>query len=198
MNGANDFERMRGNRMSKWHAALGRRSLLRRCLTERDPAQGGVGALGEEGATLVEMAICSSTLFCMLFGIIGMSLALYAYNFVNQAARDATRWAIVRGSQSCSNTPNLADCNATSAEIQAHVQGMGYPGITSANLNVTTTWFTVSASPPTTWTTCTTGTCNAPGNEVQVQVTYVVPLGVPFLSVKTISVGSTSEMVIAQ
>lgn len=184
--------------MPNWQAALGRRSLLRRSLTERDPAQGRMGALGEEGATLVEMAICSSILFSMLFGVIGMSMALYADNFVNVAARQATRWAMVRGSQSCSNTPNLTDCNATASEIQAYVQGKGYPGITSANLNVTTLWCAASTTTPGTWAACSASTPNTPGNEVQVQVTYVVPLGVPFLSVKTMSVGSISEMVISQ
>lgn len=177
---------------------MGRRSLLRRSFTKRDAAPGAVDALGEEGATLVEMAICASTLFCMLFGVMALSMALYANNFVNVAARQATRWAMVRGSQSCSNTPNLTDCNATPAQIQAYVQGMGYPGITTANLNVTTTWCLASTTTPGTWAACSASTPNTPGNEVQVQVTYVVPIGVPLLSVKTISVGSTSEMVISQ
>lgn len=194
-----DYMLMSGrSRMPKWQIALGRRSISQPYLTARDTGRNGSRLLGDEGATLVEMAICSSVLLTMLFGIIGLSLALYAYNFVNDAAREATRWAIVRGSTSCSNTPNLTDCNAAPADIQNFVQGMGYPGITSANLHVTTTFLTVSTTTPTTWSTCTSGTCDAPGNEVKVQVTYSVPLGVPFITITTMSVSGTSAMVIAQ
>lgn len=190
-----DFEGMRGNRMSKWQLALSCRSYSRRFLTGRD-AQGGLGGLDEEGATLVEMAVCSSGLLCMLFGIIGLSGALYVYSFVSDASRDASRWAMVRGSQSCSNTPNLNSCSATSAEIQAYVQSMGYPGITTSNLQVSTTWLTASATQPTTWSNCTSGTCNRPGNEVEIQVTYAV--NIPLVGVPPINLTSASEMVIQQ
>ncbi len=184
--------------MSKWQAVLSRRRFSRLFLTGRGAAQGCPGVLGEEGATIVEMAICSSVLFALLFGVIGLCMAFYSSNFVSYAARDATRWAIVRGSTSCSNTPNLTNCNATSAQIQTYVQNLGYPGITSANLHATTTWLTASATQPTTWSVCSTGTCNVPGNEVEIEVTYAVPIAVPFVSVNIINVGSTSEMVIAQ
>ena len=177
--------------MSKWQLALSCRSYSRRFLTGRD-AQGG----DEEGATLVEMAVCSSALLCMLFGIIGLSGALYVYSFVSDASRDASRWAMVRGSQSCSNTPNLNSCSATSAEIQAYVQSMGYPGITTSNLQVSTTWLTASATQPTTWSNCTSGTCNRPGNEVEIQVTYAV--NIPLVGVPPINLTSASEMVIQQ
>jgi Flp pilus assembly protein TadG len=132
----------------------------------------------------------------MLFGIIGLSGALYVYSFVSDASRDASRWAMVRGSQSCSNTPNLNSCSATSAEIQAYVQSMGYPGITTSNLQVNTTWLTASATQPTTWSNCTSGTCNRPGNEVEIQVTYAV--NIPLVGVPPINLTSASEMVIQQ
>lgn len=184
--------------MFKWQNVSSRGNLSQAPLAERNAARRERVVLAEDGATLVEMAIASSTLFCVLFGLIWMSMALYSYNFVSEAARDATRWAIVRGSTSCANTPNLTDCNATTDEIQSYVQGMGYPGITSANLSVTTTWLSASSTQPTTWTACNPNTCNSPGNEVEVQVTYSVPLGVPFVNISTITVSSTSEMVIAQ
>lgn len=184
--------------MFRCQSVARRNSFSQRPQAELDAAQSDRGIIGEEGSTLVEMAVASATLFCVLFGIIWMCMALYSYNFVSEAARDAARWAIVRGSASCGNTPNLTDCNATAAEIQTYVQSMGYPGITSANLSVTTTWLSASAAPPTTWTACNPNTCNAPGNEVEVQVTYSVPFFVPFVNISTISVSSTSEMVIAQ
>lgn len=183
--------------MSKSQAGLSRRNDSRPSLTRRD-AQGGLEVLGEEGATLVEMAISSSVLLCILFGIMGLSSALYVYSFVSEASRDATRWAMVRGSRSCSNTPNLTDCSATSDEVKAYVQGMGYPGITSANIHVTTTWLSASATQPTTWTTCASGTCNAPGDAVEVQVTYAFPINAPLISISPVTLSSTSEMVISQ
>ena len=60
----------------------------------------------EEGATLVEMAlVCAFIVIPMLFGIIEVSLALYSYNFVTDAAREATRYAVVRGPQTCVIAP---------------------------------------------------------------------------------------------
>lgn len=126
-------------RMPKWRSIFAQSSLSKRFLGEAKDMRDGQGILREEGATLVEMALCSSILLSLVFGIIGLSIALYAYDFVSDAAREGVRWAIVRGSQSCSNTPNLTNCNATAAQIQSYIQGLGYPGITSADVNVTTT-----------------------------------------------------------
>src|SRR4051794_4143568 len=63
--------------------------------------------LGESGATMVEFAFATTILFALVFGIIQISMALYSYHFTADAAREATRWAIVRGSLSCTNTPGL-------------------------------------------------------------------------------------------
>ena len=73
---------------------------------------------------------------------------------------------------------------------------MGYPGITTSNLQVSTTWLTASATQPTTWSNCTSGTCNRPGNEVEIQVTYAV--NIPLVGVPPINLTSASEMVIQQ
>lgn len=153
-------------------------------------------AFNEEGGTLVEMALCSSILLSMLLGIMQLSLALYCYHYASDAAREATRWAIVRGSTSCTNTPNLTDCNATAAQVQSYVQSLGLPY--SGGLTATTKWCLASATKPTTWATCSATTANTPHNEVQVQVQYTFPLGVPFVSVGNLTVSSTSQMVIAQ
>jgi len=146
----------------------------------------------DEGANVVEMAVASSILFAMLFGIIELSLALYTYNYVSDAAREGTRYAIVRGS-SCNA---LTNCSATAAQIQTYVQNLGYPGVRAANTTASTTWFSPSASTPVTWTSCGTP-CNAPGNAVQVTVTYSFGLSIPFVPKQTLSLHSTSRMVIA-
>lgn len=151
-----------------------------------------------DGATLVEFAISASVLFSILFGIMELGLLFYAYNFTSEAAREATRWASVRGSTSCSNTPNLTECNATKAQITAFVQGLGYPGVTSSNISVSTNWLTATTNAGvTSWSSCS-GACNLPHNAVNVKVTYPFPLGVPFVPITTITVGATSQMVVYQ
>jgi Flp pilus assembly protein TadG len=155
--------------------------------------QGSGGVRGEEGATLVEFALSTAILFVMLFGIIGCCLALYAFNFVSDAAREGTRWAVVRGG-SCSA---LDHCGAASSDVQTYVQSLGYPGMTAGNLTATATWWSASAAAPTTWSACSGSGCNVPGNAVQVLVTYTYPFNVPYWKITTISISSKSQMVIS-
>jgi len=155
-------------------------------------------ARGDEGASIVETAVASSVFLAMLIGVFQMMLALYTFHFISDAAREATRYAIVRGSTSCVNTPALPNCNATADQIQSYVRGLSYPGIVPSKLTVTTTWLTASTTYPTSWSVCTAGTCNAPGNQVMVVATYAFPLNVPFVPKATFNLSSTSEMVISQ
>lgn len=157
------------------------------------------GLSREDGAALVELAVSSALLFTLLFGLIGISMTLYAYDAVCNAARQGSRWAIVRGSDSCTNTPNLADCNATATQIQSFVASAAFLNISSSDTTVTWLKATTSGTPATTtWSTCSTGTCNAPGNEVQVKVTHPFPLNIPFIPKSTLSLTSSSTLVIAQ
>ena len=152
----------------------------------------------EDGATILETAIASAVFLAMLIGVMQMMLVLYTFNYVSDAAREGSRYAMVRGSTSCTNTPALSNCNATGANIQTWVRGHAYPGIASSKLNLTTSWLKVSATTPATWSACTSGTCNAPGNQVKVVATYSYPLAVPFVPKMTFNLSSTSKMVIAQ
>lgn len=152
----------------------------------------------EHGAAIVEIALSCGLLFAMLFGLIEMCLALYASNAVSNAARQGSRWAIVRGSESCTNTPNLTDCNATAANVQAYVASLGFLSISTSDTTVTWLKATTSGSPATTtWSACAT-TCNEPGNEVQVTVTYPFLLSIPFIPKSTLSLTSNSTLVISQ
>lgn len=162
------------------------------------------GFIGDSGATLVEFAVSASVLMGLLIGIMYVCLALYVRHFVSEAALEGARWAMVRGSTSCTNTPNLADCDATNAEIQTYVRSLALPGINSQSLTATTTWLSVSASPPATWTACGS-TCNAAGNAVKVRVTYPFPLPIPFVTAHSLSLRSStvnftsgSQLVISQ
>lgn len=158
----------------------------------------GRGLRRDEGSALTEFAVAATLLFAVMIGIVQVSFILYDYNYVNDAARQGSRYAMVRGSTSCSNTPGLSNCNATAAEIQTWVQSLGYPGITGSSVTVTTTWCTASSGTPTTWGSCSGTTSNAPGNLVKVTASYPLSLGIPFSKKLSLSVSSTSEMVISQ
>jgi Flp pilus assembly protein TadG len=144
---------------------------------------------GEDGATLVETAISAVLLFTILFGIFEFGIALYSYNVVSESAREATRFAIVRGSTCGLTTP----CPATAANVQSYVRGLSFPGIKSTSMTVTTVW-------PTTGSACTPSAspCNNQGNLVKVTVSYQFPLNIPFVRSRTLTMTSASQMVISQ
>jgi hypothetical protein len=190
------------------------------CLRREGARPGRRGIFREEGANLVEMALACSVFFAMLFGIIEFCLVFNCYTFVAEAAREATRYAVIRGSDSCLPSASFPNCdlnptgatNPTSGNpLQTYVQGLGYPFAKS--MAVSATWWgpptTSSSSPPaTSWPTqCTTASftdsggatlfCNAPGNQVQVTVSYTFPLHIPFWKAASIPLSSTSEMMIS-
>ncbi|MGA8043326.1 MAG: TadE/TadG family type IV pilus assembly protein [Terracidiphilus sp.] len=155
----------------------------------------------EDGNAIVEMAIGISLFLMILIGIIEMGLALYTYNYISDAAREGSRWAIVRGSDCSTNTPGLDHCNAAQTDIQTYVQSLSYPGINSSNMTVTATWLQASSPPAATWSSCVATAsepCNQQGYQVRVTVTYPFPLSIPFWRSTTLTVGSTSGMVISQ
>jgi hypothetical protein len=165
--------------------------------------------VGESGATLVEMAICSAVLMTVLFGIIQFSISLYIYNFVAEAAREATRYAVVRGSHSCQISATFPNCdlnpNTAGDPIGNYIRARGFPF--SGGMSATTTWWAPAqdASGVTSWTTQCTGAtdpnnpgnpCNSVGYAVRVQVTYTYPLAIPFVPGRSLGLTSTSQMLI--
>ena len=149
----------------------------------------------EEGASLVETALACTILLAVLVGAFDMCLATYTAHTVSRSAREATRYAIVRGSQCV----NLTGCGASNTDIQNYVRGF-YPGLIT-----NTTWYTVTmntAVTPNTAVLTLCGTapagCNLPGNQVQVQVSAPFSFTIPFYGSKTPTLTSTSAMVISQ
>jgi Flp pilus assembly protein TadG len=142
----------------------------------------------EEGATIVEFALSSIVMMAVIFGVIQLSLALYTYNYVSDAAREGARYAIVRGSTSCltvgKTTSTISDCNDTTGTgIVSYVQGLAYPGID--------------------WSRCTTAcvtvswpSTNSRGNLVNVKIVYPYKLNVPFVKALSFNLSSSSAMVI--
>lgn len=163
---------------------------------------------GEEGSSLVEMAICCLVLMPLMFGVIEFSLGMYAYHFISEAAREGSRYAMVRGSKSCSNAPSLDNActvldsstgqtGASGDNIKSYVKSLGFPF--ANQLSVSTTWRSYSAdlNGHATWTACGSA-CNIPGNQVQVTVTDSFPIAVPYWKKVTIPLSSSSTMVISQ
>jgi Flp pilus assembly protein TadG len=125
------------------------------------------------GQAYVEFALCAVVLLMLIFSIVNFSFAVYAYNFVSYAAREATRYAAVRGSASA--------IPASTSDVSNFVLAQTY-GMNKNNLIVRTTW-----SPD-----------NNPGSVASVQVQYSLTLIVPFVSLGSLNLTSSSEMVISQ
>jgi Flp pilus assembly protein TadG len=139
----------------------------------------------ERGNALAEFAIVSTAALTLMFGIIDLGRALYTYHLVSSAARQGSRYAIVRGS-SCT----AAGCPASVDTIQTYVRGLA-PGIDPNSLTVTTTW---SGAPG-----CTDPANQGPGCVVAVNASYPFRfIVVPLLPRFTMTIASTSQMVIAQ
>jgi Flp pilus assembly protein TadG len=150
---------------------------------------------------MVEFALVAIVLFTCIFGIMGCSLAFYAYHFTAYAAREATRYAMVRGSTwggiSCASVSTL-NCNATTSNVTAYVQSIVTPGISAGPmLSVVTTW--PGTNLPNSSGTCSTSTGNnSPGCLVMIQVTYSFSYLLPFLPTSPLNLKSISEVVILQ
>jgi Flp pilus assembly protein TadG len=134
----------------------------------------------------------------VIFGIMDMSRALYADHYVSEVSREATRYAMVRGSSwnnaSCTNTSTFS-CTATAANVTSFVQSITPMGLSPSNLTVNTTWPGTTAS----GADCSAANVNnSPGCVVTVKVTYAYNFVLPFLPKSALSLTSTSSVVISQ
>jgi len=151
----------------------------------------------QRGTTLVEFAFVIITFMTFLFGIIGFGHALYTYHFLNNAAKDATRWAAVNGSNcglpplgdnSCNGTAPMNNGPASATDLDTYVRShvpTGINGAVGSNaastpLAVNVAWTAPSGSPP----ICTT-VANSPGCTVSVTVSYAFNFILPLLPTTT-------------
>lgn len=123
----------------------------------------------QRGNTMVEAALTAIIFLMVLFGVVGFGRAIWAYSWTAHAAREAARWASVRGSKSGQPAPNV------DAFVKSNMMGLDQNEAT-----VTTQWVSN----------------NDPGSLVQVTVQYNVTQLVPWVPAMTVQ--STSKMVIAQ
>jgi Flp pilus assembly protein TadG len=151
----------------------------------------------ERGSALVEFAASAVLLFTLVFGIMDCSRALYIDHFVANAAREATRYATVRGSSWTSNctTAIAYGCIASSSNVASFVQLLATSGINPADITTTTSWPGTDA----TGASCTgSGPANSLGCVVVVKVSYSFSFMVPFLPKNALVLSSTSKVTIAQ
>ncbi len=130
-------------------------------------------AAQNHGGSLVESSLVLTVFLLFAFGTMDFGRLVYAYNFCSFAARDASRYAAVRGSSSGSA--------ATSATVKTFVTGLA-AGLDSTKLTVTTTW-----APD-----------DNPGSTVTVLVKYTYTPMVKMILPNALSVGSQSEATIMQ
>ncbi len=122
----------------------------------------------QRGNALVESALTAIIFLTVLFGVVGFGRAIWAYSWTAHAAREATRYASVRGSKS-----------GQAPDINTFVTS-NMMGLDSAQVTVTHQWLPD----------------NDPGSTVEVTVQYRVTQLVPFIPAMTVQ--STSRMKIAQ
>jgi len=174
---------------------------------------------GERGASLVEYAFILIIFLTVLFGITGFGHAVFVYHFANEAAKEGTRYAAVRGAL-CSNDNSCVASNSatgivgptTMADVTAYVKSLAPQSIETSKITVTVcgvsdTTSTVSdsggictASP----TICSAAVSGAgpwakgyPGCTVKVQVQYAYDFMFPLIKTGPVNMSSSSEMVIA-
>ena len=130
--------------------------------------------LNEIGSAVLEFGLVVVMFFMFVFGVMDFGRALYTYHFVSNAACEATRYAIVRGSSSTNPV--------TASDIQAYVKSITPEGIDPNQLTITTTW-----SPD-----------ENPGSTVKVQVRDNFQFMTPVLASYQMNFSDSSQMVISQ
>jgi Flp pilus assembly protein TadG len=126
------------------------------------------------GTALVEFGMVIVVFFSFVFGVMDFGRAIYTYHFVSNAACDATRYAMVRGSNSTNPV--------TAADVENYVKSIAPQGINPNSLTVSTSW-----SPN-----------NAPGSSVRVQVSDNFQSASPFFRAYHIALSGSSQMVVSQ
>lgn len=164
--------------------------------------RGVPGMRRQRGATLVEFAFIFMVFMTMVLGIIEFSRALYAYHFVSNVARDATRWAAVNGfnctnDSSCNGTAGMNNGPASTTDITNYVVNHVTMGINPNGITVVPSWPIQAGTPAYCNPTSTYyDHYNDPGCTVQVQVSYQFHFIFPFVHNSPITLSSTSQMVI--
>jgi len=153
----------------------------------------------ETGSELVEFAFSICIVLACMFGILYVSLALYADHFVANAAKEGARYAMVRGSSwggsACTST-SAYSCTATNTDVNNFVKSILTPGLADSDLKVNASW---PGTTPSGSTCDTTNGDNSPYCVVEVKVSYSFASSLlPFIPEKTLAFSSTSIVPITE
>ena len=88
-------------------------------------------AKNQRGSSMIEAALVFSLLMAIILGVFNIGQRLLAYHFVAYAAREATRYASVRG--------RLSPKPATPDSIERYVRQLAM-GVDPASIHVLTKW----------------------------------------------------------
>jgi Flp pilus assembly protein TadG len=157
----------------------------------RGSAEGPARRRRQRGATIVEQAIILPVMLAIMFGVIDMSRALYTYHYVSYIAREATRWASVRGGG--------INGKSDQSQVQTFVSDVAGMALDPAQVTSTTNYI----APPNLTPLCPGGAGNSPANNkpgciVQVTVNYNYKFIFPFLPKGALRMSSESQMIITQ
>jgi Flp pilus assembly protein TadG len=141
----------------------------------------------QRGTATVEFAVSAMVMLMLLFGILQCSLLVYSYHAVSNAARQGSRWAMVRGSDCLASS-----CPATADSVKAYVLTQ-VPLLDASKVNVTTTWAGGSGC-----TVSSPTTAGGPGCTVSVQVSYPFDIDLPLVPIGAITLSSASQMVMSE
>jgi Flp pilus assembly protein TadG len=150
----------------------------------------------ESGSEMVEFALSSIVILAVMFGIMDCSRAVYIDHYLVEAARNGSRYAMVRGgswNSSCSSYSG-SGCTASSTNISDFISSTLQPGISSSNMTVKTTWPGTGAA----GSSCSSSTTNSQGCVVNVQVSYAFNFVLPFLPTGGLTMSSSSAATILQ
>jgi Flp pilus assembly protein TadG len=142
-------------------------------ISETQKARKSPMARWRAGQSAVEFAMAISGMLVLVLAITNFAMAISAYNFVCYSARDATRYAAVRGATSRSPV--------SSSDVSSFVTSEA-SGLDTSQLTVATTW-----TPN-----------NQPNSTVAVQVHYSFQFQIPFVTLAAVNLSSNSQLVISQ
>lgn len=152
----------------------------------------------QKGSALVDFALSLIIVLSVLFGIIDVGRALYAYDWVANAARKGSRFMEVRGTPGCLKNPHLLSggCPATATDATNYITNANGNGIDTTGINANQ--LTVTSLCRVTGSIGTQPPC-ADTTWVQVKVTYNFKFITPFLAVAFPSgwdMHSSSEVIV--
>jgi Flp pilus assembly protein TadG len=176
-------------------------ALLRRHAPQRRSSRRRQG-----GQALAEFALVVPVLMLIVIGTLDVGRAVFAYDSVANAAREAARFAIVHGGTGATSCP--VGPPAPSANVPNPSSSCPFPSPSTQMVRNVATNAAVAAGPNVTVTVCYGAGCtgntslpgatNQRGTPVTVRVTSELPLVAPaLLGLGSITVGGSSTMIVS-